>query len=77
MIATTATALGLTSDALTGSLAVIVALLLLAVLMLKELMGSVKDSRTWKFNKALGIAIVPLLITFALVVVSKVMDVLR
>ncbi len=77
MIVTPTTSLSFASSALAGSLAIIVARLLLALLILKELAASVKDSRTWKLNKSLSIAIVPLLIIFGLIAVSKVIEVLR
>jgi hypothetical protein len=52
-------------------------LILLFLLVQKELLSSSEDERTIRLTKLLNIGIVPLLVAFALVVVSKVAAALR
>jgi hypothetical protein len=60
---------------LAGILATIGILLLVALLVLKEL-SSVAGGRYQKVTRVLNVAIIPLLITFVLIVVSKGVEVI-
>jgi hypothetical protein len=66
-----------TSAAVAGSLISIGILLLLSLLVQKELVGATAGKRAQRISQALNIAIVPLLIVFVLVVITKVAEVLR
>ncbi len=74
---TTTTVSTVTTIALTGSLALVSVLVLLALLTHKELGAAAVDHRIRKMVRALNAAIVPLLIAFILIVVAKVAEVLR
>ena len=60
-----------------GSLAVIGILLLLVLLVQKELASASDQGRAKRLGKMLNVGIIPLLIAFALIVVTKVADVLK
>jgi hypothetical protein len=62
--------------ALSASLGTISTLLLITLLVLKELASTLED-RWQAFGRFLNIAIVPLLITFFITVVIRIVDVLR
>ena len=69
---TTTTVSTVTTIALTGSLALVGVIALLALLVQKEVGASAAGHPIWKMSRALNIAIVPLLITFVLIVISKI-----
>ncbi len=71
---TTATVSTLT---LAGSFAMLGIVMLLGLLVQKEISANSDNKRAKRLAKALNIAIVPLLIVFALIVASKVIQVLR
>lgn len=62
---------------LAGSVTIIGILLLLFFLVQKELTSASDNERTTRLNKMLNIGIMPLLIAFVLIVVSKVAAVLK
>jgi len=74
---TTTTVSTVTTVALAGSFALVSVLVLIALLVQKELTVTATNSRALKLSKALTIGIVPLLIAFVLIVISKVAEVLR
>ena len=74
---TTATVATVTTVALAGSLALIGIFTLLALLIQKELVTSVRGRFARALGRALNIGIVPLLIVFVLVVAVKVVDALK
>jgi hypothetical protein len=74
---TTSTVSTVTTAAIYGSVALIGILVLLTLLIQKEVTTAGSSSRLKRLSKALNIAIVPLLIAFVLIVVTKVMEVLR
>ena len=67
----------LTTSAIAGSLATIGILVLIALLVQKEIVLGVRDSRKHQLSQALNIGILPLLIAFFLIVVLKVVEVLN
>ena len=73
----TTTPFTVNSSALGGSLAVIIALLLLVLLAQKDLTATAKDSRTRKLSRALSIAIIPLVIAFLIIAAVRLMEILR
>lgn len=62
---------------LAGSLVVVGIIVLLGLLVQKELVSASENDRASRLSKLLNIGIVPLLIAFVLVVVSKVAHVLK
>jgi len=74
---TTSTVSTVTTAALAGSVALIGILVLLVLLVQKELSGSTNGKRYKALSKALNIGIVPLLIAFLAVVVTRIVDILR
>jgi len=74
---TTSTVSTVTTAALAGGAALIGILVLLALLIQKEVATAGDDSRWRKFGQALNIGIVPLIIAFVLIVVSRVSAVLN
>lgn len=66
-----------TAASVTDSNAIIGILILLALLILKELAGAAGGRRAERLAKALNIAIVPLLVVFALIASTKIAEVLR
>lgn len=67
----------LSTSVITGSLALIGILLLLILLIKKEILSASQQQRLEKLSKVLNIGIIPLLITFALIVVIRVIDLLK
>ena len=76
MISTVTTST-VTTVTLAGSLVVIGVIVLLGLLVQKELISSSENDRSTRLSQLLNIGIVPLLIAFLLVVVSKVTQVLK
>jgi hypothetical protein len=74
---TTSTVSTVTTAAIAGSVALIGVLLLFALLVQKEVTGTGASDRLKSFSRALYIGIVPLLIVFILIVISKVSAVLK
>jgi hypothetical protein len=74
---TTSTVVTVTTVAIAGSLTLIGICTLLALLIQKELTTATEGRFARAFGRALNIGIVPLLITFALIVAVKVADVLK
>jgi len=74
---TTTTVSTVTTVALAASLGLVTIVTLLSLLIQKELVTAATGPRTRALGQALNIAIVPLLIAFALIVVAKVAEVLR
>jgi hypothetical protein len=73
-VTTTTTALSMATAA---SLTLIVFITLVALLIKKELIGGLKDSRAARLSHALNVAIVPLTVVFLTSVVFRVADTLR
>lgn len=71
---TTATA---TLSGLTGALALVAVVTLLVLLVQKEIVSSRKDGWHREFSKALNIGIVPMVIAFSMILVSRVADAVR
>lgn len=69
---TTSTVSTITTAALAGSLALIGILVLLSLLIQKELISSNSNERLQNLNKALQIGIVPLLVAFIVIVITKI-----
>lgn len=76
-VVTTSTVSTATATVLTSSLAVIGILVLIALLIQKEISSSSEKKVSQRFSKVLNIALIPMLITFVLIVVSKVSEVLQ
>lgn len=74
---TTTTVTTVTIYAFGGALALVAVLVLLALLIPKELTTTASSVRLERLGRALNIGIVPLLITFVLIVGAKVAQVLR
>ena len=74
---TTSTVSTVTTAALAGSVASIGILVLLVLLVQKELASAVVGSRSQTLAKVLNIGILPLLLAFCLVVITRVAEVLR
>ncbi len=74
---TTSTVTTVTTAALAGSVALIGVILLLSLLIQKELATGGENKSLKRLRTALNIGIVPLLIAFALIVGSKIMEVIR
>ena len=74
---TTTTVSTVTTVALAASLGLIAIVTLLALLIQKELVTVGSGARTQALGRALNMAIVPLLMAFALIVAVKVAEVLR
>jgi hypothetical protein len=75
VVATTTTTTAAIS--ITASLAIIGTIVLISLLVAKELLSTHKVERTRFLSDRLSIAIVPLLMMFALIVITKIVDVLR
>lgn len=76
-VVTTSTVSTATATVLTSSLAVVGILVLIALLIQKEISSSSEKKVSQRFSKVLNIALIPMLITFVLIVVSKVSEVLQ
>ena len=74
---TTSTVSTITTAAIAGSLALIGILVLFALLVQKEVTTAGDNDRLRRLSKALNIAILPLLIAFILIVITRVMEVLK
>jgi hypothetical protein len=74
---TTSTITTVTNAAIAGSLALIGVLVLLVLLIKKELASASEESRFKKLCQGLNIGIVPFLIAFFIIVVSRVIQVLH
>jgi hypothetical protein len=75
VVATTTTTTAAIS--ITASLAIIGTIVLISLLIAKQLLSSHEAERTQFLSDRLSIAIVPLLMMFALIVITKIVDVLR
>ena len=65
------------TTALAGSVALVSIILLLVLLVLKEFISSSAGTRYQSLNKALDLAIFPLLIVFILVAISRIVRILH
>ena len=74
---TTSTVTTVTTVALAGSVALIEIVFLFMMLVQKEVTTASEDNRMNKLGKALNIAIIPLLIAFAVLAFVKLSEVLR
>lgn len=74
-VTTTTTAILMTTAA--ASLTLIAILALIALLVKKELIGSLQGERAYRVAKSLNVAIVPLMIVFVVTVIVRLSDVLR
>jgi hypothetical protein len=74
---TTSTVSTVTTTALAGSVALIGVLVLFVLLFQKEVSTASDQGRLHKLGRALTIGIIPLLIAFALIVLSRVTDILK
>lgn len=74
---TTTTVSTVTTVTLAGSLAFVGIVVLLAMLIQKELTVATPANQFKRWGVALNIAIVPLVIAFALTVAAKIFDILR
>jgi hypothetical protein len=72
---TTSTVSSITSVALIGTLGAISVVVLLTLLVHKELINNSDDARLIRLKRALNIAIWPLVISFGLIVVGKIIDI--
>ncbi len=71
---TTATA---TRNGLTGALALVAVLTLLVLLIQKEVFSSRKESWQAEFSRGLNVGIVPLVIAFTMILVSRLAEAVR
>jgi len=71
---TTATA---TLNGLTGALALVAVLTLLVLLIQKEIFSARKDGWHREFSRGLNVGIVPLVIAFTMILVSRVAEAVR
>jgi hypothetical protein len=74
---TTSTVSTVTTAALAGSVALIGIVFLFILVVQKEVTTASSDSRLKRLGKALNIAIIPLLIAFVLIAVTKIMEILN
>ena len=74
---TTTTTSTITTASLAGSFALIGVVVLLTLLVQKEVASGSDSKRLKRFSKALNISIIPLVIAFVLIVVTKVAEVLK
>lgn len=73
----TTTTTTVVTTAAAASLALIALLTLIALLIQKEIIGSLSGPRARRISRALNIAIVPLVLVFVVTVAFKIADVLR
>jgi len=76
MISTVTTST-VTTTALAGSIALIGILVFFALIFQKEVTSTATGSRMKRFGQVLNVGIIPLLIAFILIVVTKVIEILR
>jgi hypothetical protein len=74
---TSVTTTTFTTAALSHSIAAISVLILVVMLMQKEIATVTYDRRFRRLNRALNVALVPLLVVFAAIVISALVDVMR
>ncbi len=74
---TTSTVSTITTSAIAGSVALVGILVLLFLLVQKELASSANGMRFRRLAKVLNIGIVPLLMAFVVVVITKVAEILK
>jgi hypothetical protein len=74
---TTITTASTTTAVAAASLALITILTLLALLIQKEIISGLGGARAANLSRALNIALVPLIVVFAITVAFRVLDVLR
>ena len=74
---TVSTVSTVTTAALSGSVALVGIIVLFGLLLQKEVTTASSDARLSRFSKILNIGIAPLLIAFALIVVSQVSNLLK
>jgi hypothetical protein len=74
---TTSTVSTVTTAAIAGSVALIGVLVLFVLLFQKEVTTAADKGRMARLGKALSVGIVPLMIAFVLLVLSRVVDVLK
>lgn len=65
------------TTAIAGSVALVGIIILFGLLVQKEVTTASNENRLKRLGKALNIAIIPLLIAFLLIVISRVSEVLR
>ena len=76
MISTVTTST-VTTAALAGSVAIISIFVFFALLFQKEVTSTATGNRMKKFGQVLNVGIIPLLLAFILIVVTKVIEILR
>jgi hypothetical protein len=74
---TTSTVSTITSAALFGTFGLIGVLVLITLLVQREMLIPLKDPRIIRLQRALNIAIVPLLVVFMVLVVTKVSELIH
>jgi hypothetical protein len=74
---TTSTVSTVTTAAIAGSVALIGIFVFFALLLQKEVTTTATSSRMKKLGQALNVGIIPLMIAFILIVVTKVMEILH
>ncbi|MGC9335909.1 MAG: hypothetical protein ACP5JJ_17320 [Anaerolineae bacterium] len=74
---TTVTTVTTVTAAVLGGLSFLAVVMLLGMLISKEVVSAGEDSRLQALNKALNVAIIPLLMGFLLIAAMKVIEVLR
>jgi len=74
---TTSTVSTITTAALAGSVAGIAILVLAALLVQKELLSTTKDGGVERLRRVLNIGVLPLLVTFVVLTIVKVIEVIR
>ncbi len=75
-VVTTSTVSTATATAITGSLTLIGVIVLLALLVQKELFSSSENKQSVRFSQVLNIALPAMLITFVMIVISKISEIL-
>jgi hypothetical protein len=74
---TTSTVSTITTSAIAGSVALIGIFVLLVLLTQKELANAAAGARFKTLTKVLNIGIIPLLIAFVMVVISRLLEIIR
>lgn len=73
---TTSTVSSITSAALFGTMGAIATVVLVALLVQREIASASEDGRLLRLQRALSIAIWPLIAVFVLIAVAKIIDIL-